>query len=136
MASKCKLVARSGVAAVETGGGQGASPREGTGLCPLLQPVPGGPECWDGVGLHRTGSGGLLQSLGWGGVGWSGPGAEPPSLSVPTSLKQSYIQSFRERQTGPSLNSLIASSHAVVDLDYDCSSTVPLTTGSGPAVRV
>lgn len=52
------------------------------------------------------------------------------------SLKQSYIQSFRERQTGPSLNSLIASTHAVVDLDYDCSSTVPLTTGSGPAVRV
>lgn len=67
-------------------------------------------------------------------VGWSGPGAEPPSLSVP--LLQSYIQSFRERQTGPSLNSLIASSHAVVDLDYDCSSTVPLTSGSGPAVRV
>ncbi|KFP18377.1 Transmembrane protein 198-B [Egretta garzetta] len=51
-------------------------------------------------------------------------------------LSPSYIQSFRERQTGPSLNSLIASSHAVVDLDYDCSSTVPLTTGSGPAVRV
>ncbi|XP_071603692.1 transmembrane protein 198 isoform X4 [Heliangelus exortis] len=51
-------------------------------------------------------------------------------------LSPSYIQSFRERQTGPSLNSLITSSHAVVDLDYDCSSTVPLTTGSGPAVRV
>ncbi|XP_048809345.1 transmembrane protein 198 isoform X2 [Lagopus muta] len=51
-------------------------------------------------------------------------------------LSPSYIQSFRERQTGPSLNSLIASSHAVVDLDYDCSSTVPLTTGSGPAMRV
>ncbi|XP_064925684.1 transmembrane protein 198 isoform X2 [Columba livia] len=51
-------------------------------------------------------------------------------------LSPSYIQSFRERQTGPSLNSLIASTHAVVDLDYDCSSTVPLTTGSGPAVRV
>ncbi|NXA20037.1 TM198 protein, partial [Ibidorhyncha struthersii] len=59
----------------------------------------------------------------------------PLTLCHP-SLKQSYIQSFRERQTGPSLNSLIASSHAVVDLDYDCSSTVPLTTGSGPAVRV
>uniref|UniRef100_A0A8C3D453 Transmembrane protein 198 n=1 Tax=Cairina moschata TaxID=8855 RepID=A0A8C3D453_CAIMO len=51
-------------------------------------------------------------------------------------LSPSYIQSFRERQTGPSLTSLMASSHAVVDLDYDCSSTVPLTTGSGPAVRV
>uniref|UniRef100_A0A8B9TYG2 Uncharacterized protein n=1 Tax=Anas zonorhyncha TaxID=75864 RepID=A0A8B9TYG2_9AVES len=51
-------------------------------------------------------------------------------------LSPSYIQSFRERQTGPSLTSLMASSHAVVDLDYDCSSTVPLTTGSSPAVRV
>ena len=59
----------------------------------------------------------------------------PLTFCLP-SLKQSYIQSFRERQTGPSLNSLIASSHAVVDPDYDCSSTVPLTTGSGPAVRV
>ncbi|KYO31842.1 hypothetical protein Y1Q_0012019 [Alligator mississippiensis] len=50
-------------------------------------------------------------------------------------LSPSYIQSFRDRQTGTSLNSLIAS-HAVVDLDYDCGSTVPLTTGAGPAVRV
>lgn len=87
---------------------------------------------WDHTGWF---TGGLLQNLGWDGMGWSGPGAEPPSLSV-SHLKQSYIQSFRERQTGPSLNSLITSSHAVVDLDYDCSSTVPLTTGSGPAVRV
>ncbi|XP_009873946.1 PREDICTED: transmembrane protein 198, partial [Apaloderma vittatum] len=55
-----------------------------------------------------------------------------PLTFCPPSLAQSYIQSFRERQTGPSLNSLITSSHAVVDLDYDCSSTVPLTTGSGP----
>lgn len=60
----------------------------------------------------------------------------PLTFCPPPSLEQSYIQSFRERQTGPSLNSLITSSHAVVDLDYDCSSTVPLTTGSGPAVRV
>lgn len=60
----------------------------------------------------------------------------PLTFCLPPSLEQSYIQSFRERQTGPSLNSLITSSHAVVDLDYDCSSTVPLTTGSGPAVRV
>jgi len=63
-------------------------------------------------------------------------GSRAPLTFCPLSFKQSYIQSFRERQTGPSLNSLIASSHAVVDLDYDCSSTVPLTTGSGPAVRV
>ncbi|KFO94238.1 Transmembrane protein 198-B, partial [Buceros rhinoceros silvestris] len=33
-------------------------------------------------------------------------------------LSPSYIQSFRERQTGTSLNSLITSSPAVVDLDY------------------
>nr|XP_033800298.1 transmembrane protein 198 isoform X2 [Geotrypetes seraphini] len=46
-------------------------------------------------------------------------------------LSPSYIQSFRDRQTGPSL-----SSHTVVDLDYDCGSTVPLTAGSGQAVRV
>nr|XP_009931896.1 PREDICTED: transmembrane protein 198 [Opisthocomus hoazin] len=48
-------------------------------------------------------------------------------------LSPSYIQSFRERQTGPSLNSLIASSHAVVDLDYDCSST--LLDWGGPGVE-
>lgn len=76
-ASKYKLVAKSAVAAVETGGGQGVKrvPREGTGLCTLLQPAPRGPECWVRGGLHRAGSGGLLQSLGWGGVVWSGPGA-------------------------------------------------------------
>ncbi|CAM5146757.1 unnamed protein product [Eretmochelys imbricata] len=51
-------------------------------------------------------------------------------------LSPSYIQSFRERQTGTSLSSLITSAHAVVDLDYDCGSTVPLTMGSGPALRV
>nr|XP_056707497.1 transmembrane protein 198 [Euleptes europaea] len=51
-------------------------------------------------------------------------------------LSPSYIQSFRERQTGSSLNSLLASAHAAIDMDYDCGSTVPLTTGSGPAMRV
>lgn len=108
-------------------------PRGRIRLCSLLWPVNGDPECW---GFHwavfEGDQGGAVAVFR---VGWSVPGAEPPSLSVP-SLSQSYIQSFRERQTGPSLNSLIASSHAVVDLDYDCSSTVPLTTGSGPAVRV
>lgn len=95
--------------------------------------VPEGPERVLGWGRWVWGLAELR--VGWGGTGWSGLGAEPPDFDPPF-LKQSYIQSFRERQTGPSLNSLMASSHAVVDLDYDCSSTVPLTTGSGPAVRV
>ncbi|XP_061465400.1 transmembrane protein 198 isoform X1 [Rhineura floridana] len=51
-------------------------------------------------------------------------------------LSPSYIQSFRERQTGSSLNSLLANAHAAIDIDYDCGSTVPLTTGSGPAMQV
>lgn len=74
--------------------------------------------------------------MGWDGRGGDSAGREQSLLTLCPFLMQSYIQSFRERQTGPSLNSLIASSHAVVDLDYDCSSTVPLTTGSGPAMRV
>ncbi|XP_039612473.1 transmembrane protein 198-B isoform X1 [Polypterus senegalus] len=45
----------------------------------------------------------------------------------------SYIQSFRERQTG---NSLVSGTRTIVDLDYDCGSTVPLTAAAGPAVRV
>lgn len=50
IASKCKLVAKSAAAAVETGVGQGVKrvPREGTGLCTLLRPAPGGPKCWGG----------------------------------------------------------------------------------------
>lgn len=45
--SKCKLVAKSAAAAVKTGSGQGVkcAPRAGMGLCPLLQPAPGGPDC-------------------------------------------------------------------------------------------
>lgn len=110
-------------------------PRGGIRLCSLLWPATGGPRCW---GFHwAVFEGGRGESVAAFRVGWHEVVQEqsPPSLSVPP-LSQSYIQSFRERQTGPSLNSLIASSHAVVDLDYDCSSTVPLTTGSGPAVRV
>ncbi|XP_005991812.1 transmembrane protein 198-B isoform X2 [Latimeria chalumnae] len=51
-------------------------------------------------------------------------------------LSPSYIQNFRDRQTGSSLSSLHAHAHAIVDLDYDCGSTVPLTSATGPAVRV
>lgn len=94
-----------------------------------------------GLGHRGRGArvpGGGWQSSGWAGVAQDGAGREqsPLTFSSAPSPTQSYIQSFRERQTGPSLTSLMASSHAVVDLDYDCSSTVPLTTGSGPAVRV
>ncbi|XP_010213651.1 PREDICTED: LOW QUALITY PROTEIN: transmembrane protein 198 [Tinamus guttatus] len=106
---------------------------------------------WPGVSLG-AGAGGLGARSGFPGPAlcvqlacWVGSvvrsrrarrGDMGPVCGVQGSSGQSYIQSFRERQTGPSLSSLIASSHAVVDLDYDCSSTVPLTTGSGPAVRV
>ncbi|XP_072325126.1 transmembrane protein 198-like isoform X1 [Scyliorhinus torazame] len=46
-------------------------------------------------------------------------------------LSPSYIQNFRERQTvGGS-----TSTHAMIDVDYECGSTVPLT-ASAPAVRV
>ncbi|XP_001370107.1 transmembrane protein 198 [Monodelphis domestica] len=48
-------------------------------------------------------------------------------------LSPSYIQSFRDRQTGSSLSSFVA---PPVDLDYECGSTVPLTAASGPPVRV
>ncbi|XP_043916498.1 transmembrane protein 198 [Protopterus annectens] len=51
-------------------------------------------------------------------------------------LSPSYIQSFRDRQTGTSVSSLNANTHTIVDLDYDCGSTVPLTAAAGPAVRV
>ncbi|XP_038609260.1 transmembrane protein 198 [Tachyglossus aculeatus] len=52
-------------------------------------------------------------------------------------LSPSYIQSFRDRQTGSSLSSFVAAPPA--DLDYECGSTVPLTAASaapGPPVRV
>ncbi|XP_041120176.1 transmembrane protein 198-B-like isoform X2 [Polyodon spathula] len=50
-------------------------------------------------------------------------------------LSPSYIQSFRDRQTGNPLN-LGSVAHTIVDLDYECGSMVPLTAASGPAVRV
>lgn len=108
-----------------------------------ISPGLGHPFLLHAGGLGRRGRGawvpgGGWQSSGWAGAARDGAGQEqsPLTFSSAPSPTQSYIQSFRERQTGPSLTSLMASSHAVVDLDYDCSSTVPLTTGSGPAVRV
>ncbi|XP_041057156.1 transmembrane protein 198-B [Carcharodon carcharias] len=52
-------------------------------------------------------------------------------------LSPSYIQNFRDRQTGGGTSSagFSASGHTMVDVDYDCGSTVPLT-ASAPAVRV
>ncbi|RXM27699.1 Transmembrane protein 198-B [Acipenser ruthenus] len=50
-------------------------------------------------------------------------------------LSPSYIQSFRDRQTGNPLN-LGSIAHTIVDLDYECGSMVPLTAAAGPAVRV
>lgn len=48
-------------------------------------------------------------------------------------LPQSYIQSFRDRQTGSSLSSFMASP---TDADYEYGSRGPLTACSGPPVRV
>lgn len=46
---------------------------------------------------------------------------------------QSYIQSFRDRQTGSSLSSFLASP---TDTDNEYGSRGPLTACSGPPVRV
>ncbi|KAI1899124.1 hypothetical protein AGOR_G00058310 [Albula goreensis] len=55
-------------------------------------------------------------------------------------LSPSYIQSFRDRQEGGRRGypqgRLVSGTHTMVDLDYDCGSTVPLTASAGPAVRV
>ncbi|XP_063124232.1 transmembrane protein 198 isoform X3 [Rattus norvegicus] len=48
-------------------------------------------------------------------------------------LSPSYIQSFRDRQTGSSLSSFMASP---TDTDYEYGSRGPLTACSGPPVRV
>lgn len=48
-------------------------------------------------------------------------------------LPQSYIQSFRDRQTGSSLSSFMASP---TDTDYEYGSRGPLAACSGPPVRV
>ncbi|NP_001029091.1 transmembrane protein 198 isoform X2 [Danio rerio] len=54
-------------------------------------------------------------------------------------LSPSYIQSFRDRQVDGRaypVGGLMPSGHTSVDMDYDCGSTVPLTAGVGPHVRV
>ncbi|GCB77574.1 transmembrane protein 198-like [Scyliorhinus torazame] len=48
-------------------------------------------------------------------------------------LSPSYIQSIRDRQTATSMSSLNTNIHTIVDLDYECGSTVPLT-ASNPVV--
>ncbi|XP_029450661.1 transmembrane protein 198-like [Rhinatrema bivittatum] len=62
--------------------------------------------------------------------------ANPPKRYTGDILAPSYIQSLRERQTGTgtSLSSLGTNIQSVIDLDYDCGSTVPLT-ASAPAAR-
>ncbi|XP_035248492.1 transmembrane protein 198-B-like [Anguilla anguilla] len=54
-------------------------------------------------------------------------------------LSPSYIQSFRDREEGRRSyppGRLVSGTHTVVDLDYECGSTVPLTASAGPAMRV
>ncbi|OCT60963.1 transmembrane protein 198-B [Xenopus laevis] len=50
-------------------------------------------------------------------------------------ISPSYIQSFRDHQSGSSRGHTTGA-HTVVDLDYDCGSRVPLTVGTTCAVRV
>ncbi|KAK1798693.1 hypothetical protein P4O66_006981 [Electrophorus voltai] len=53
-------------------------------------------------------------------------------------LSPSYIQSFRDRQVDGRAypNARLSGPHAVVDVDYNCGSTVPLTSGAEPNLRV
>uniref|UniRef100_H0XV34 Transmembrane protein 198 n=2 Tax=Otolemur garnettii TaxID=30611 RepID=H0XV34_OTOGA len=72
---------------------------------------------------HRTPSGmGLCESS---------YRCQPPhnARSPADSLAPSYLQSLREHQLGPSPQA--TAPHTILDLDSDCSSTVPLTTPSG-----
>ena len=55
------------------------------------------------------------------------------TLTPVSPLPQRYIQSFRDRQTGSSLSSFMASP---TDADYEYGSRGPLTACSGPPVRV
>ena len=55
------------------------------------------------------------------------------TLTPVFTFPQSYIQSFRDRQTGSSLSSFMASP---TDADYEYGSRGPLTACSGPPVRV
>lgn len=60
------------------------------------------------------------------------------SLHSPAHLFQSYIQSFRERQGEGCAypGARLSGAHTAVDIDYDCGSTVPLTSGAVPNPRV
>ncbi|XP_040297049.1 transmembrane protein 198 isoform X1 [Bufo bufo] len=68
---------------------------------------------------------------------------EPAFRRKPTPIRRfdgdvispSYIQSFRDQQSG-STRGRMTGAHTVVDLDYDCGSRVPLTSGAASAVRV
>ncbi|KAM6945745.1 transmembrane protein 198 [Aplochiton taeniatus] len=54
-------------------------------------------------------------------------------------LSPSYIQSFRDRQVEarPYQGRLVGGGpHALVDVDYDCGSTTPLTAAAGPSLRI
>ncbi|XP_046886350.1 transmembrane protein 198-B [Hypomesus transpacificus] len=55
-------------------------------------------------------------------------------------LSPSYIQSFRERQVEarpyPPQGRLGGGPHTMVDVDYDCGSTTPLTAAAGPSLRL
>uniref|UniRef100_A0A096LQC4 Transmembrane protein 198 n=1 Tax=Poecilia formosa TaxID=48698 RepID=A0A096LQC4_POEFO len=58
-------------------------------------------------------------------------------LSPPSVHPQSYIRSFRDRQTDRRAYSHTRMSRSrMAQLDYDCGSQVPLTVPSGPAVRI
>lgn len=61
-----------------------------------------------------------------------------PDSHSPLPLFQSYIQSFRERQgEGHAYpGARLSGTHTAVDMDYECGSTVPLTSGAGPNLRV
>ncbi|XP_056391852.1 transmembrane protein 198 [Hyla sarda] len=68
---------------------------------------------------------------------------EPAFRRKPTPIRRfdgdvispSYIQSFRDQQSGSSRGQMTGA-HTVVDLDYDCGSRTPLTSGAASAVRV
>ncbi|XP_066519270.1 transmembrane protein 198-B [Hoplias malabaricus] len=70
---------------------------------------------------------------------------EPPYRRKPNPVRRydgdvlspSYIQSFRDRQVdGRFPGARLSGTHTAVDIDYDCGSTVPLTAGAGPNLRV
>lgn len=84
--------------------------------------------CLGGGGSQACGLQGEDVCLRWS----SGQGSAAALTSVFT-LPQSYIQSFRDRQTGSSLSSFMASP---TDTDYEYGSRGPLTACVGPPVRV